>query len=281
MIKAISLRVNKYNTKDGFDVPGPAHPRSNIEITFSDGKYYLNYEDDVIKYNVIMESTLPMWRPQTGHWYFGEEDKDFFAWFVAQPASIITGTLEIDGKVSVLKGTGYHDHNWGNIPMNKIMNHWYWGRAKIGDYNVIACDIISEKKYGNERLPVIMIAKDGKILEDDQSKTRIYRGNTYYHEVTGKFMDNELKYIQPGKNHETYIIKYIRHKDIVSASMLESLPAYKQFLAKMLKANPTYTRVLGEVSIEVEKDGKKEIVKGEGLWEQMFFGNNKDAIIRE
>lgn len=65
------------------------------------------------------------------------------------------------------------------------MNHKYWGRAKIEDYNIIACDIISEKKYGNERLPVLMIAKDGKILEDDQSKTRIYRGDTYYHEITG------------------------------------------------------------------------------------------------
>lgn len=128
--------VNVFFAKDGFDVPGPAHPRSNIENTFpdgkkvtnhifgekgkkinaakdrcnvqigtsslqfKDGKYYLYYEDDIIKYHVIMESTLPMWRPHTGHWNFGKENKDFFAWFVAQPASIITGILELKEKLA-------------------------------------------------------------------------------------------------------------------------------------------------------------------------------------
>lgn len=302
--------VNVFYTKDGFDFQGPAHPRSDLEITFSDGrkimrkifedkgkiinaakdkcnvkigtssliydngKYYLDYEDKDIKYHVVMEASLPMWRPDTGHIYFGEEEKNFFAWFVAQPASIITGTLEIDGKVINLKGKGYHDHNWGNVAMNKVINHWYWGRAKIGDYNVIACDIITEKKFNNERVPIIMIAKNGEILEDDQTKTKIYRENTYCHEITGKLMDNKLKYIQPGKEGEVYTIEFNRKKDIITDRMIDKMSPLKRTIAKLLRVNPTYTRILGVVTIEIEKDGNKEIVKSEGLWEQMYLGKN-------
>lgn len=308
--------VNVFYTKDGFDTAGPAHPVSQIDITrpdgskevryiygekgkaldaskdqcdvqigssslkYAEGKYYLDYEDELIKYHVVMESTLPMWRPDTGHWYFGEDDKDFFAWFVAQPASNITGTLEIDGKVTEVKGTGYHDHNWGNIPMEDVMNHWYWGRAKVGDYNVIACDIISEKEFGYTRLPVMMIAKDGIILEDDQSKTLITREETYQHEQTGKFMDNIVKFTQKGKNGELYTIVYDRKKDISAINMLDDLPGYQIFLAKLLGENPTYVRVLGDVSLSIQKDGNIEKIHSEGLWEQMFFGSNKDAIIK-
>jgi hypothetical protein len=26
-------------------------------------------------------------------------------------------------------GSGYHDHNWGDVPMQTLMHHWYWARA--------------------------------------------------------------------------------------------------------------------------------------------------------
>lgn len=308
--------VSTFYSKNGFDVPGPAHPKSTLDITYPDGmkvtgqlqgekgviinaakdkchvvigtssleyregKYFYDYEDDVIKYHVVMESLLPMWRPETGHWYFGKEDKDFFAWFVAQPSSKITGTLEINGKSQQVTGTGYHDHNWGNISMEKVIDHWYWGRAKIGSYDVITCDIISAKKYGYTRLPVMMIGRNGEILEDDQSKTIIERGNTVAHKDTGKFFDNQLRYVQHGNDGTTYNIECNCEKDIVYYSFLEGLSPLKRNLAKMVGANPTYLRVLGEVSIEVEKEGEKEKIVSEGLWEQMFFGSNKHAVIK-
>ncbi|WP_238916469.1 hypothetical protein [Clostridium sp. YIM B02555] len=38
----------------------------------------------------------------------------------------------------------------------------------------------------------------------------------------------------------------------------------------------SYVRYIGNVKLSIEKNGEKE-----GLWEQMFFGSNKDAIIRD
>lgn len=307
--------VAVFFTKNGFDVPGKAHPRATLDITYPDGtkiyrkieaeegqvleaskeycdveigsaslkyvdgNYELKFVDNDLEYELFMESTLPMWRPETGHWYFGDDRKDFFAWFVAQPSSTVTGKLIVSGEEKALKGTGYHDHNWGNIPMNEVINHWYWGRAKVEDYDIIACDIIAEEAYGNTRLPVIMIAKNGEILEDDQSKTMIQRDETHAHEFTEKFMDNRLTYIQPSDNGISYVIEYKREKDIVSVSLLDRLEQPKKILAKLIGANPTYVRVLGEVTLTVNDNGILKTYESEGLWEQMFFGKNKNATI--
>jgi FlaG/FlaF family flagellin (archaellin) len=307
--------VTVFYTKDGFDVPGEAHPKASLEITYPDGTtvsrevyeeegvtlnaskeqcdveigttslkyvdgdYILSFEEGNLKYDAVMKSTIEMWRPETGYTVFGDEDEDFFAWFVAQPASDITATLNIDGSTQELIGTGYHDHNWGNIAMNEVVNHWYWGRAKIGDYNIITSDIIAEEAYGYARVPIIMIAKDGKIIEDDQTKTIIERRDTYQHEITGKFMDNIITFTQPSDDGIEYTIEYDRHEDILASSMLDALSPTKKFIAKLLGANPTYVRVLGDVILTIDDNGVETVIESEGLWEQMFFGSNEEASI--
>ncbi|MBN2880323.1 MAG: hypothetical protein JXN65_11925 [Clostridia bacterium] len=303
-----------FYTKFGFDIQGPSRPTVSIDITYPNGTklsktaseeknklidaskekcdvkvkhsylkyingdYELLYNEDGIEFKAKMTSRLPMWRPETGHMYFGKKNKDYFAWLPAQPSCTIKGELKIDGQVKNLSGIGYHDHNWGNIPMNKVMNHWYWCRANIGGYTIIASDIISEKKYGYKRTPIFMLGKDGRIFDLDLTKTVIMRDDTKEHEVTGKFIDNHLTFVQHYEGVE-YKIEFIREKDIVAVHMLDMLPKFKKAIAKLLGLNPTYLRILGTVRLTITKNGKEEILEHEGLWEQMFFGNNKHAII--
>ncbi|GGH69241.1 hypothetical protein GCM10008014_52430 [Paenibacillus silvae] len=309
--------VTIFYTKNHFDVPGPAWPRVDIDIThpdgtktllhtqlpkgqvlianreycdvhigrsyirYKDGNYVVHFEEGGVVYDALMTSKLPMWRPESGHWLYGGKDEHYFAWFVAQPSASIEATLTIHGQEKKLTGTGYHDHNWGNISMDKLMNHWYWGRAKVGEYDIIACDIIAEKKYNYQRLPVFMLAKDEKIITGDSSVTQITRQDTIQHPTTKKFMDNHLIYHQPISATEAYTVEFIRHRDIVSSSLLDTLGATKAKIARLLRANPTYTRVLGQVRLTHEVNGTKTVVQAEGLWEQMFFGSNKHATIQQ
>ncbi|MEG1476174.1 MAG: lipocalin-like domain-containing protein [Oscillospiraceae bacterium] len=304
-----------FYTKNHFDVQGAAHPTVNISITFPDqtklirefqedegklinadkekctvkigqsylidegGFYTLHFEHDNVCYHAKMTATLPMWRPDTGEIFFGDNDEHFFAWLVAQPSCTVDAALTVDGKSQSLSGTGYHDHNWGNIGMQKLMNHWYWGRAKVGDYTVIACDIIAGKKYGYKRFPIFFLAKDGKIISDKQSLTKITRNKTVTHPVTGKFMDNELFYKQPISETEFYTIQFDRIRDIASGTLLSSFKPFAVKLLKLVGVNPTYTRTEGNVTVTHSNNGEISIAVQEGLWEQMFFGANKDAII--
>jgi hypothetical protein len=306
-----------FYTKNGFDVKGPACPTVQINITlpdgrsltnfvsekrdtpirasktqcdvtianssvsYSEGKYVLHFTDGSVDYRCTMTSIIPMWRPKTGHWLFGDQGEKFFAWFVAQPSADLQAVLSIDGETRELTGNGYHDHNWGNIEMNRLMNHWYWCRANIGPYTVISCDIISEKEYDYTRLPVMMIAKEGVILDDKEENTIVERLDTEYHPVTKKFIDNKLTFIQNSDHQTSYRIEYKREHDLVASSLLDNMgiSAPKKLAAKVMRLNPTYIRCIGTVTLTVEDNGQQTVFEREGLWEQMFFGNNKDAII--
>lgn len=305
-------------TKNYFDTPGPAWPTADFEIVdssgkrtnvwthgkkgtpinaakgicdvkidknfirYEDGAYRVHYEDHGIVYDATMKPKLPMWRPGASHWIFGEgtADERDYGWFVAQPDAEVEATLTMDGKTQHFRGgQGYHDHNWGNVSLEKILNHWYWGRAHVGPYTVIACDIIAEKQYGYKRLPVFMLARDGEILSDDPNKTTIERAGTHIHPVSGKFMDDDLTYIQRESDDTQYIVTFHREGDYNQRSILEVVPAWKRLLAKAIGMNPTYIRVKGTVGVERRICGEGDAYKAHGLWEQYFMGSNKLAVI--
>jgi len=310
--------VTVFFTKNGFDVSGRAQPTVTINITRPDGSelertfqlkkgilinasreycdveigrsylkydkgnYVIHYEDEEITYHARMESLLPMYRPGTGQNFYGSDGK-YFAWLAAQPSSRISAELTLGGEVQTLKGAGYHDHNWGNTGMQKLMNHWYWGRASIGGYTIISSDVITSQKYGYIRLPNLMVAKNGEILQDPVYRpVSVIREDTVRHPETGKFMDNRIIYTRQIGD-RIYQVEYNRRRDILNVSFLDMLKPLPRLLAKAAGANPTYTRILGDVTIrEMSLQGTVlEEVSAEGLWEQMFFGNNKEAYIYE
>ncbi|MBN2168302.1 MAG: hypothetical protein JW738_03580 [Actinobacteria bacterium] len=284
---------------------------------YSDGNYLIHYEDGDIAYDCVMKPRMPMWRPGTGHWSFTRGNREeYFAWFVAQPSAELEATLRIGSKTVKLEGNGYHDHNWFEIRKSKMLNHWYWCRARVGPYMALCCDLVSEKKYGYTRLPVFMLAKDGIILSDNEELLAVERSDTEYHPGTGKFIDNNLIYTFKGDKGATYRIEFNRKGDLLALSMVELLkmltrkadngpilktefrreniimgftalevprfPSVFEPLAKAVMSvfyNPTYIRCVGDVRITVEENGETEVFEREGLWEQMFHGKNRDAII--
>ncbi|MCB2357138.1 hypothetical protein [Clostridium estertheticum] len=127
----------------------------------------------------------------------------------------------------------------------------------------------------------MMIAKDEIIVDDNEEKTVIKRLNTKYHPITKKFIDNNLTFIHQVDNEIKYQVEFKREHDILAFNMIDRLgiAPIRNFIAKGLGVNPTYIRCIGEVKLTVEKNGKIDVFQKEGLWEQMFFGSNKDAII--
>ena len=309
-----TIIVTVFYTKDHFDVPGPAKPTAEIQITYpdgtslrrtvylnpgttlsaskrlcevtagecflryDDGRYEIRSVDRDFEYSATSTSTLPMWRPETGFIFFGREKGAYFAWFVAQPSAVVSATLKVGGQVRDLKGRGYHDHNWGNAPMNKLINHWYWGRVRIGDYTVITSDIETAKKFGFARIPLFMIARNGEILEDRRARLSVLRQDTVQHPVTGKFIDNRLTFTECSEDETQYKVEYIREHDILVMDR-DSLPGKMRFLASLVGANPTYVRTLGQVRLTITRGQTVESLEQEGLWEQMFFGSNTTATI--
>jgi hypothetical protein len=86
------------------------------------------------------------------------------------PPGNVEAMCSVAGRRSSSRGVGYHDHNWGNAPMPKLMHHWYWAPGAVGPFAVIPSHITAEKQYGYSALPVFMLARDGKLIADDHNK---------------------------------------------------------------------------------------------------------------
>jgi hypothetical protein len=235
-------------------------------LTYTNGNYKLHYEHNGIVFDAQMNSTTPMWRPNTGHIYFGESEEKYFAWLPAQPSSDVTATLEYKGNKKSLLGEGYHDHNWGNSPIDKNINNWYWGRATVGEYRVIFSDIIAEEKYNNERIPIMMISKNGNIL-DLNSTIEVEHKDVVTDKQTKKLYANKLYFSQKDKEGRIYTIRSIRKNDMAFID-IDKLTHSLIFMGNY----PTYLRSLSEVELVVrELDGSEKSYKGVGIIEQVSF----------
>ena len=168
------LRLEAHASPDAFSA---SRDRCDVRIgenTFRGNlhEYDIHFSHGEVTVDVNLTGQIPAWRPTSGHLCFGDHDEHVFAWLPSVPQGKVSVNLNIGGKQEHLEGVGYHDHNWGDVAMPKLINHWYWGRAQAGDYSIVASYIFAEKAYGNAELPIFMLAKAGKIIADDAHKVR-------------------------------------------------------------------------------------------------------------
>jgi len=124
-----------------------------------------------------------------------------------------------------------------------------------------------------------MVASKGVIVPLDQQSIKVERHDTIIHPITGKFIDNHLIFSQTAPDGTHYKLEMIRNRDISVISFLDHAPFYKRWIGKLLGENPTYIRTSGKVILTVARNGESNVHHSDGLWEQMSFGNKKEAII--
>jgi hypothetical protein len=152
-----------------FEAPGSfATDRTDVEI----GPHWFKGDLDTYSIHVDPAETggvgcdltlrrrVASYRPATGYIEAGQR---FFAWLVAVPEGAITGTLTADGVTRQVTGSGYHDHNWGNVSPAKLFDNWWWGRARSGDYTIIASEIHGKPDVGGTSIPLFFVGDDQQV----------------------------------------------------------------------------------------------------------------------
>lgn len=231
-------------------------------------EYQIRFKNKTIDAKIQLTSNVPAWRPETGYIYFGNNEQHYFAWLPAVPEGHVEADVMVQGKTTHYTGTGYHDHNWGNISMLSIIKHWYWGRAKVGPYQIISSYITGEKKYGYNKFPIFMLAKNGKLIADDASNYLNFKEeDPYIDKTTGEKFYNRLIYdYNDGSKH--YRVTYEREKDIEFIRAIDALPKPLQAIVKLLGMNGIYMRFTGQVTVECfERNTVIEKVSSPAIWE--------------
>jgi hypothetical protein len=107
--------------------------------------------------DLTLRRRVASYRPSTGHIEAGTQ---YFAWLVAVPEGAITGTLTSDGVTRQVTGSGYHDHNWGNVSPAKLFDNWWWGRGRSGGHTIIASEIHGKSAVGGTSIPLFFVGDE-------------------------------------------------------------------------------------------------------------------------
>ena len=230
-----------------------------------------------IALDVSLTGEVPPWRPRTGHMYFGAHDEHEFDWLPSVPQGTVAATYSVAGQEHTTTGVGYHDHNWGNAPMNSLINHWYWARGHAGPYTAVASYITAAEKFGFTELPIFLLAKDGTVVADDGDKVSFEELGPYTDTDTGKPVANLTRYTYRDGG-ESYAVTFTRYRDLVVTKFIDQLHGPKKVAARLAGFDGAYLRFTGELRIEHRRgETLVESHTDSAIWELMYLGKTRKA----
>jgi hypothetical protein len=123
------------------------------------------------------------WKPRDGFIY-SDGKKNYHKWVATVPKGVVNGSYEftsLEGrsvhKANLNGASGYHDHNYGTLPLSSTTDGWYWGRAQIGDKTIIYAKVFGKAKpaflgdFGykiNPESSLMFIGTEKEVLVDSE-----------------------------------------------------------------------------------------------------------------
>ena len=189
--------------------------------------------------DLTLRRRVASYRPATG---YIEAGKQYFAWLVAVPEGAVTGTLTADGATRPVSGSGYHDHNWGNVSPAKLFDNWWWGRGSSGGHTIIASEIHGKPAVGGTSIPLFFIGDEQKVevnaFGSDVSTTEaapVRHPDPHHKRPIG----SGVSFVAPdGSGAEFKISDHV----LTSANLLADEPLAIRAAASAMALKPWYTR---------------------------------------
>ena len=213
-------------------------------------RYHITATIDEISVDIELTGKVRAWRPRSGHLYFGVEGQEkLFAWLPAVPNGPASVRYRIGDEEYRTSGSGYHDQQLGDVPMQTLMHNWYWARASVGPYTIIASHITGAPAHGYETQIVYMLARDGKIIADDDAKVTFERDRVAIDSKTGKPVADVTRHAYRDAG-TRYVVSFECEKTILQAILTDQAPFLKRIIARLLGFDGAYHRFAGKVTIE-------------------------------
>jgi len=231
--------------------------------------YEIHLEIEDLVADVSITRAAPSWRPGAGINYFDSARDHFLAWVVPVPYGTVTATITEGGSTSTVTGSAYHDHNWGNHLMGSFLDHWYWGRAHVGEYTLVYVRMTTKgfMGFGEINIPTFYLAKGETLITDDLLPLRLVTSGDV-----------------PGPGHQSYptTMAWSWHTDRGSITMTATNPTLIESLdmavprhgiSKLVHASehPMYYDFNADLELDIALDDLTDHVVGRTLYEKMMF----------
>ena len=186
-----------------------------ISVMSNGNDYLLNANSDEYTLSLLLQSTKPpVTHGENGIIHMGSGS----SYYYSLPNMHATGVLRRGNEFLSVKGSAWHDHQFGNFSVNGT--GWQWFSLHLhGDIELMS--FILQDKAGNIQKYIALILPDGnKKLYDDFSVETLKHNGVYGTEWKLKFSDGE------------FIIKSMQDNQIVR-SKIPSVPEYAEMLSSV------------------------------------------------
>ena len=195
-----------------------------------------------------LKSNLKPYRPKDGIIKAGD---DYFAWLAAVPDGTTKGKIIIDGINKDVRGDGYHDHNWGNTPLQKLFDGWIWFRGKVEENTIIASELNLSDKRGGYNIPILYIANQDSILTNRFGENGVY---TQYTNLINNLYpkNNEPLFSSIKVLTEDGILVSIKGSKLIDNSEIfkrMNLPSPIRWIMNKNSIDPYYSRFKSDVKL--------------------------------
>lgn len=222
------------------------------------GDHYEVYmKIDGVGARLKFRNKAPSWKPGTGFSYKNEKSGLVSGWVVPVPNASVEGEIYLDGETMAVKGSGYHDHNWGNCYCYRLFKSWYWGRAHSPRHSIIYAQILPVVQGLPAVCPLLIAKEDEIILSTNRLNVQLF-DDVVDEEFGRMYKKNILLDV------DTNGVKF--HMEINTRRIMEAMR-----LPRITDVDHFYYRFLADYNMEIVVDGIAEQTEGELLQELMIF----------
>ncbi|MBD3192494.1 MAG: hypothetical protein GF308_17780 [Candidatus Heimdallarchaeota archaeon] len=139
--------------------------KNHLSVNYSQRNYpvyTLHIDEEEIGCHWKFIGEITGWKPGNGQTKFGK--RGYFAWTIPLPKAKVKGTIRFGTEQLKVNGFGYHDHNWGNFALAKVIDYWYWGRIYSDQFTLIYAYIQCNKKMNYYPIKVLMLANNNQVI---------------------------------------------------------------------------------------------------------------------
>lgn len=238
-----------------------------IKVDYSNEKfpaYEVFLDEGEFGMHLKYTAQVPGWMPGNGYTRFGNLGE--FGWVVPLPRARVEGTIKIHNKTISAKGIGYHDHNWINFNLIKVVDYWHWGRIYSENFTIIYAHIKCNKKMDDYTVKVFMLAKNEDIILST-GEYELIEETFQYNEKARNNYPKTLRFKLSEQNEVNLNVNEIIDAD----HLLSEFNPILRFIAKnILKLNPGYFRFNSDFEIKMTHNGTHYKEQGNTLHEMVI-----------
>lgn len=261
-----SVRLNIYEESGGSIWELKEYEEKDISVSYDkcDVKMGDEYCIDKGEYYELYtyingNGALLKFYPEKPHWT-RPATKNVMGWTVAIPTGRVEGHLIKNNVKIEVKGSGYHDHNWGSNPMSAMFKNWYWGKVHTEEYTIDYGLMIPN--LGNKPLlAMLVIDKDGAVFEPTEKsmlfQTKAKLNSIFFEEELGVDVPKQL--VMSAKNKKIAINLTVNLDRIVMIEKSE------------FSTGESAYRYIGDEELIITRNGEKKVYNTKSLHEIVYL----------